>query len=156
LFDFPEIVINSINVDDEIVNYLNKLDTNYISKLLNNININHSNHDNYKNLVICIIRFHPILIKTINKYNKDYLEIVINSINVDDENNCEIVDHIIENDTYYDSLNNILLLDKLKKEYSGHPNYSKLVKCIHRKKNIFFKKIFSKNYDGILNSSKII
>jgi hypothetical protein len=156
--DFPEIVINSINDEQncKIVNYLNKLDTNYISKLLNNININHSNHDNYKNLVICIIRLHPILIKTINKYNKDYLEIVINSINVDDENNCEIVDHIIDinNDTYFDNLKKILLLDKLKKEYSGHQNYSKLVKCINRKKKIFFTKIFSKNNDGILNSSK--
>ena len=64
------------------------------------INKNYSHHENYKDLVICIIRLNPELIKTINKDHEDYLNIVIDSINVDDENNCEIVNHIINNDSH--------------------------------------------------------
>ena len=156
--DFSEIVINSIKNNDkiniEIVNYLNNL-KDYISVFLNYINIIHSDHENYKDLVICIIRLNPELIKTINKDHKDYLNIVINSINVDNENNCEIVNYIINNDShdYFTNFKNLLLLDKLKKEYIKHPNYSKLVKCILNKKIIFFKKILSTNLDEISKSS---
>ena len=64
-----EIVINSIKNNDkiniEIVNYLNTINY-YIRELLDYINKNYSHHENYKDLVICIIRLNPELIKTIN------------------------------------------------------------------------------------------
>ena len=156
--NFPEIVINSIKVKDKInskiVDYLNTKDSNYISRLFDDINKNHSKHYNYKDLVICIISLHPELIKKISIYHKDFLEIVINSINVNDENNCEIVDHIIDinNDTYFDNLKKILLLDKLKNEYNNHPNILKLVSCILNNKKKLFKNIIRNNSDNISKS----
>ena len=155
--DFPEIVINSIkvkdNINSKIVDYVIKNYDNTI-RLLDTINKNFQKHPNYKDLVICILCKSPEFIEKIPVDHPDFPEIVINSINVNDENNCEIVDHIIDNinDTYFDNLQKILLLEKLKNNYASHKNYKKLVRCILNNKKKLFKNIIRNNSDKISKS----
>jgi len=115
--NFGEIVINSIENVDKIVNYLYQLRSNFsLDLLLDCINTDYFNHDNYKDLVICIIHLRPDLITTIEKYHKDFGEIVINSIREDKNLNSKLVNYIFEKH------GKEFLLSLLKK-FFNHSNY---------------------------------
>jgi hypothetical protein len=136
--DFSKIVIDSIKVNDKInyyiIEYLVKYHYEYIKEVFNKDNMIIKFHDNYKDLIICILSLHPEFIKNISIYDNDFPEILINTIKLKDEND-EKVDYLFNYLVNKDLKHTIKLLNKIdQKHYTklrnfieNYPNYYKLL-----------------------------